>query len=324
MRAALVSFALVAVVLSGCASKAPEAAPPAADFKPLDLQATSTTGVIRGVVVDSAIRPVVGAAVTLRDSTPKTATTQGDGAFGFDGLQPGTYFLSIHKGGFLDVQQSADVVAGVADPAVVKVQLVPDASFVAPYAETYILDGFIECGVTTAVVAYAACSQPNGCQPGFGVCAVNETVTNDNFNQFIPLFAVPQHIQHEVVWDATQSTGNMFSLAMRTAKADEFNGGGYHADIGGDIIGGSPLVGIVNATMIDDEDIGEDGLGLAPAVFAGGMEGTQVCQLPVGCTFATGATVEQKFSLFTNIFYGYQPPEGWLFAVEGSVPPPPL
>lgn len=204
-----------------------------------------------------------------------------------------------------------------------------DASFVAPYAQVFVLDGFIECGVTTSVVAFAACSAPNGCQPGFGVCAVNMTVTNDNFNLFVPVTGVPTYIQHEVVWEATQSTGNMFNLAMRTAYAEQFYGGDYEADVGGDVIGTSPLVGILNATVIEEAEIGLEGLGLAPAVFAGGMEGTAPC-VPDGvpqfggfCGFANGATFEQRFTMYTHVFYGYAPPEGWQFSVAGDAPPPP-
>src|SRR5688500_16195818 len=126
----LAAAALLAVsLLAGCSS--PSGGSPSEDgptFDDLGLQATSSTGVIRGVVVDDAIRPIAGAKVTLLGEAPKDAVTTDQGTFGFDGLPAATYFLKVHKVGFADAQQSADVVAGVADPPIVKVQLLADAT----------------------------------------------------------------------------------------------------------------------------------------------------------------------------------------------------
>jgi hypothetical protein len=335
MRVLLVTLMMCALALAGCASGGGKDKTDGEDpTAGLGLEATETTGIIRGVVVDARIVPLPGAVVTIA-TIARNATSNEDGGFGFDGLEPGTYFLNVAKAGFKDVQQSVDVVAGKDDPPIVRVLLEVDQTYVSPYYEAYTLDGFIQCGMTTSVVAYAACSQPNGCNPGFGVCATNDTYTQDHFNQFIAVANVPTWIQHEVVWDATQSTGNMLNLAMRTGTIDQWNDGGYGADIGGDIIGTSPLVGIINTTYIqqladrdDPIEIGVNGTGLAPAVFTGGMEGTQVCfpdtpaTNPI-CSFATGAAVNQKFTMYTHIFYGYAPPEGWHFSESGTVPLPP-
>ncbi|MEK6976206.1 MAG: carboxypeptidase-like regulatory domain-containing protein [Candidatus Thermoplasmatota archaeon] len=314
---------VTSLVLAGCASSGGGGKggddDPTAD---LGLQATDTTGILRGVVVDERIVPIAGVAVKLL-SLDRNTTTNDGGAFGFDGLAPGTYFVVANKAGFKPVQQGIDVVAGKDDPPVVRIQLLVDDSFVKPYFDTFVLNGYIQCGVTSSAIAVAVCSIPNGCNPGFGVCATNETYTQDIFNQFIPISGVPMHIQHEVIWDATQSTGDMLSLAMRTATAEEYNAGGYGADIGGDVIGTSPLLGVINATMIKQAGIGVNGTGLAPAVFTGGMEGTQVCIPDFGCLFANGAAINQKFDLYTHVFYGYAPPEGWRFSDSSVVPQPP-
>ena len=119
------------------------------------------------------------------------------------------------------------------------------------------------------------------------------------------------------------ATGNQLNLAMRTATAEQYGQGGYGADIGGDIIGESPLVGVIDQAMIDENGIGKNGTGLAPAVFTGGTAGTEACVPGGGCTFATGATVNQQFSLYTHVFYGYMPPEGWRFSESSTVPAPP-
>jgi hypothetical protein len=133
---------------------------------------------------------------------------------------------------------------------------------------------------------------------------------------------VPSFIQHELVWEATQTTGNMFNLAARTSTYEQNAGGSYKSDIKG-AAGVSPVIIPINGTEIEDEEVGVNGTGLAPAIFAGGMEGTAPCVPGFGCLFASGATVEQSFRLYTTIFYGYTPPEGWTFVETGSVPNPP-
>src|SRR5687767_9017090 len=91
----LVALLMAATLLSGCTGgggKPAQTTGPAADFEDLDLKATETTGLIRGLVVDEAIRPVAGADVgtTLPDGSARNTTSAADGAFGFDGLPPGT------------------------------------------------------------------------------------------------------------------------------------------------------------------------------------------------------------------------------------------
>jgi hypothetical protein len=42
------------------------------------------------------------------------------------------------------------------------------------------------------------------------------------------------------------------------------------------------------------------------------------------CTkYGVGATLEQKFSHYTHVFYGYTPTPGWRFTSGDPVPPPP-
>lgn len=323
MRTVAAFLAVCAFVLAGCSDGAAEPEAVEEAFEDIELNVTATTGVIRGVVVDEAIRPVAGALVTLNlpGKGPVTDESRDTGAFAFDDLEPGSYFLSAAKGGFLPSQQTAEVVAGVAEPPIVKILLAVDGSYVAPFVQSLVFEGFIECGVTTPVIAGAICGIPNGATCGFPfppeACLGN--VTNDNFSQFIPMDQVPTFIQHELVWEATQSTGNMFNLAGRWAKES-----GDWGEIKG-FIGVSPIVLALNSTEIDDEEIGVNGTGLAPAIFSGGMEGTEPpCDPVLGiCAFSTGATIEQSFRLYTNIFYGYAPPEGWRFIDSGTVPEPP-
>lgn len=332
MRArVLVAILLAVVPLAGCAGGGSDDPVDDDPTTGLDLEATETTGIIRGVVVDVTVTPLAGVNVSIPAKGMATQTND-NGAFGFADLEPGTYFLTISKAGYTTQQKDVEVVAGVDDPPLARVQLAPDTSFLAPYFETFVLEGYIQCGLTTSAVAIAVCSVPNEC---LGLCA-GTNFTEDKFAQFIPLAANPLHIQHELIWDSTQSTGNMMNLAMRSSTEEQHRDGSYGADIGPNVIGTSPLVGILNRTYIgelaSDEDpivLGADGVGLAPAVFTGGMEGTAPCvpeESPAFggfCAFANGVTIQQRFTLYTHVFYGYEPPVDWRFSTDSTVPQPP-
>jgi hypothetical protein len=329
-RSVAIGLLLLATLFAGCSdepSTAGTAEPEPEAFK--EVQVTSTTGAIRGIVVTQAIVPLQNVTVSLTDG--RNQTTDAEGAFVFNDLEPGDYFVSASKLGYVSQQAAATVVAGDPSPPITKIILQADPAARAPYYEQFVLQGYIQCGTTTSVVAVAVCSIPNGC---LGLCG-DTAFTEDVFGMFVPVLEVPMHIQHEVIWDATQNTGDMLSLAMRTATQEQYDGGSYDRDIGGDVIGTSPLLGIINQTMILDErnEIGVNGTGLAPAVFSGGMEGTNPPCVPVPetpatnpgnlCGFATGAAINQKFEMYTHVFYGYTPPEGWRFSDASSVPEPP-
>src|SRR5687768_3515881 len=111
LTAVLFSCLLAGAVLAGCSggSDPPAAEPEDAAFEQLALQATATTGVLRGVVVDEAIRPVSGATVTLSGTGTGTTTTNAEGLFGFASLAPGPYFVQVEKPGFTSAQSSTEV-----------------------------------------------------------------------------------------------------------------------------------------------------------------------------------------------------------------------
>ena len=122
--------ALVAVAfLAGCASPGTQSeatSAPEPDFGELGLEATSSTGILRGAVVDDALRPIEGATVVLTGEVARRTVTTEVGTFGFEGLPPGTYFVTASKAGYFDAQEDADVVAGVPEPPVVKLQMTAD------------------------------------------------------------------------------------------------------------------------------------------------------------------------------------------------------
>jgi hypothetical protein len=70
--------------------------------------AQQTRGTLRGVIKDELGATIVGATVTLTDANgvEKTTTTNGEGAYVFNGLAPGKYFVRANATGFADSDES--------------------------------------------------------------------------------------------------------------------------------------------------------------------------------------------------------------------------
>lgn len=281
------------------------------------------TGAIRCVVVDAAVRPIAGAKVSTTVAGRGTVETMtgANGGCALTGLPAGTYFLTASKQGYFSAQTSVDVRAGVSPP-VTKVQLMTDLA-TTPYYATSTFSGYIECSVTTPVYARAVCAAPNQAAPN---------TTNDRFVAFHPLDRRPTWIQHEMVWDSTQQAGSAFQLVSSYATSEEHQAGQIQGDLNS-TVGTSPLILIPSAGDIARTRVGENGTGLVPRVFAGGADQTvnAVCDptnskfLGFGtqnCLFGTGATLEQSFTIYTHVFYGYAPPQDWTFGNDGDPPMP--
>src|SRR5688572_23599688 len=90
-----------------------------------DVKPTDTKGVLLGVVVDEAIRPVEGVnvALNLPDGTPATKTSDTEGRFAFGDLDPGIYLLEFSHGQYATLATSVEVKAGEEDPSVHRFQL---------------------------------------------------------------------------------------------------------------------------------------------------------------------------------------------------------
>jgi Carboxypeptidase regulatory-like domain len=291
-----IAWALMATLLAGCSSNAPEtaAAEPVADFEELDLAATATTGVIRGIVVDEAIRPIVGAHLVLQTETgPRETTSTADGAFGYDELEGGTYFIQATKPGYTAVQSSAEVVVGVEEPPIVKVLMVADPA-TTPYVTTIVWNGFIECSFRVAVPSVTS----------LGVNACNG-VGNQDVNFPIDVIGTPDLIQGELVWEDTQTLGSGLSFVVGPKSCDDVKWD--RAD------GPSTLVILLNKTDLEDEeDFADDG-GLCYRAFSYVAEESQG---------TTGLVLSQRFDAYYHLFYNFLPPEGWKFSVDGEPKPP--
>ncbi|HUR25482.1 MAG TPA: carboxypeptidase-like regulatory domain-containing protein [Candidatus Thermoplasmatota archaeon] len=304
MRGSLALGILGMLLLAGCSGGGSDDGPKE-DFKDLELQASDTKGLIRGVVVDDAIRPIANARVDLRGATTASTTSSEEGLFGFDQLDPGTYFLQVSRLGYRTTQVSAEVVAGVAEPPVTRVLLATDLGFVPPYYEQYIFEGFMECS-------------SGGAAPGVGYAYLNacssspEAFPNDKTEWQQVLGGYPEWVQSEMIWESTQSVSQSLSLNFHYPDSGEQDG---EKDLS--VEGESPLTNTMdNATAkeyIEGVDFEEGGnLTLRIRVFTRATGGT-----------GPAVTFQQRFTVYTTVFYGYLPPTGWTLRETGEVPPPP-
>src|SRR5690242_6986744 len=111
----LVAALLGVACLGGCSDGASGSA-----------EVASSVGLLRGVVVDEAIRPLGNASVTAAGTTATVnATTTDDGLFAFEGLEPGVYVVTVTKQFYSSQQTTADVRLGEEGP-LVKFTLQPE------------------------------------------------------------------------------------------------------------------------------------------------------------------------------------------------------
>lgn len=309
----LVALLFVATALAGC-SDAPAASAPEDTFGDLGGKATETTGLIRGVVVDPAIFPIEGATITLVGSETDT-TTNADGAFVIDGLEPGFHTVRASKLGFVPVQQQVEVVAGVDRPPAVKIQMPRDTEAI-PYFVPWVWQGYMVCSTSAVQV----CGAPNTvvqtfCQGGVDpFCILPQDITGDDFMEHFDVDKPPTWAQAEIAWRSTQALGDTLTVFMEAFQLDGLAFEGL-----GSATGTSPVVVSAGPERINGTSLGQDGSqfgGLIPLqlrVFAGASE---------TAGGAVGAVVEQGWESFVHIFYGYSPPEGWRFTEDPDVPRP--
>lgn len=305
MRSAFLVGLLVLVLLAGCAGKSGAGAPE-------EGLAANSPGVLEGLVVDDAIRPLAGARVVL-DGT-QNLTTGPEGLFRFEGVAIGAHVVRAALAGYADaVAQVTVTTAG--DQPLVKLQLLTDTSGVA-FAEVQKIDGYVECGTRTGSSRFAACGTGN--VASFIVCAqaavCQGNVSSDRYIVIKWFDRTPTFLTIEVAWTPTQDLGQNLDVWLGSATKEQLQFYPETPSVWNRTAGASPLYGTMNSTMLADSGIGDDSWFLAQ-VFAGdaGQSG------PVGL----GVVAQQRFEMFFTSFFGYEPPAEWRFVVAGSPPPPP-
>lgn len=284
MRQEWGSVALVGllVALAGCADGA--SAPPANVVPDSieDVKVTATTGALRGIVVDETITPIPGVSVALA-GVKEIKLTANDGGFAFSGLQPGDYFVTATKPGFKAIQSAGTVVAGDANPPLMRIIMAVDNA-TTPLVELQNWKAFLQCGAWALVVT----TNP---------CAVADSDNVHNF--FFGAGQIPDHAQAEAVWEGTQPLGNMLQMGFYDPSSLASNWKTVN--------GPSPLM--VNASMEEiDDALGEDADHTTLRLFPGSTPGTPPTPTVV---------VNQAYDVYMLYFYNFVPREGYRFAVDG-------
>lgn len=303
------AVALVALALAGCFGGGDGA----------DGPQLPTRGVLHGVVVDAAIRPLADANVTiaLPDGSLLSDATDLDGRWSFVDLEPGAYNVEARLAGYFAQRTQANVTAGVPDPQGVRIVLEVNRTVVAAIEE-YAFDGYLQCSVT-AITVRQACDADEALRPFCGELPCGN-VSDDRFLAVHQLQTPGMAwIQSELNWDPSSDLAQ--NLRAVPGARDPMSGA--IQDFEG-VDGSAPLVVTLSGEVASALGIG-DGKDYAVRVFSSFNEGTAPPCLPapLGCPWGVGVAYQQQFSMVTHVFYGMTPPEGWLFSRDGLPPLPP-
>lgn len=281
------------LALAGCsdepaAEETPQLQEAVQAAQQVEVQATAKTGVIRGVVVDDALRPLAGALVSVT-GVEQNKTTNDLGVFAFQDLEPGTYFLTASMVDYTTVQQSVEVVAGVDNPEAIKILLaaIPRAT---PFIEALNAMIFISGSGWVELPGVGGTGITVG---GAGV------LSSGNWNFEVEIQPNGTVAQTELNWDPTSPLGENGRAA----------GGTYDGNTGIDtaiVTGAAPLAIRANAT--EGEDTADN---VYYSFYAWASAGT-----PVGFAF------NQQVDVFVHVFHNFLPNDGWLFSRDGEHPIP--
>ncbi|HJQ93446.1 MAG TPA: carboxypeptidase-like regulatory domain-containing protein [Candidatus Thermoplasmatota archaeon] len=313
MRPLLAVPLVLVVALAGCATGEGEAPQGEADdFADKGVKASATTGVLLGVVVDEAIRPVQDATVTINGVAEATETTDELGRFAFGSLQPGTYLVKVTAPQFASSQSTAEVIAGEEDPPVVRVQLA--RLFTQdPYAEIIKFDGYIACAYAYGVSSTCVNDYTRliGFAPGCeGGCLRDHNVsqTGGNIREFRTNIGPGwQTLVMEMHWEPSTGPPSKGTLGMTVSYFTRTSTGHWYATCDGP----SPVRCQI--------DVGEEGPGQSeePALIP--PEGLQ----DLFVLFSAGdedVAINQKFQFFQTNFYYAIPPADWSFVNGDPMP----
>lgn len=308
MKTLVACLLLTAFALAGCAGgqtpdeqKADELVEGAPE-----IEVTETTGGIRGVVVDDAIRPIKGATVEVV-GTDKKVTTDDTGLFVFSGLAAGTYFVKASHPLYDVQQQTTEVEAGVVDPEPVKI-LLARVIFAEPYAQSLKYDGFIVCSGNYVVVLSEECGEGVGsprqtCDVGLPPPCVDnpvfpgERVGGQGNNNVQFDFTVGMGIRTvviEQVWEPTSEAGKAFYSPISTGwSCDPVCGGNGITFLEGE----SPLYTTLDNATLEENDVIPDNTTISIFTWASRE--------------FTGVVLNQAYQIFVTNFYYLPAPEGW-------------
>jgi hypothetical protein len=295
---------LIAAMMAGCAQ---ETAEPSDEFGLDDqLEATETTGIIRGVIVDKAITPVAGVQVALDCAEPTTVTDE-NGLFGFSDVEPGSHMLCVTILGYGDLQSSAYVEAGVQNPPILRIMIEADPS-TAPFIEALTFKGHLTCG---AAVVYTSVG-----------CTTNPTVAGelgDTSVWSVDFETIPTHAQGELVWENTQiASGNFIWQIVQSEYP-----GTPQPNIGYMETTPSPALTYLDQEVVTENEEWMLTKGIDYRFFGGPHE---LCPQHTGDSsvnrFGCGLTIDQGAEAYIHHFYNMDMTPGWRFTSDGDHPLP--
>lgn len=306
---------LLVAMMAGCADAPTEAEEAADPFEDAPVEVTAETGAIRGVVFNDAIVPVDGATVILGSGDAARTTLSDDqGRFSFSKVEPGTHFLSISKPGHDEVQVAASVVAGIAEPPVVKVQIA--RLFAAdPYMSQTSYQGHIQCSQAGIVYSSAPCITdwtslvtgtvvPPGCQTS-GCAPALRTIQSENRGFHEDVATGWQTLIWDMSWEpSAQGTSQNMGIVASQPELERCSCHNYMSYTSANPLRAQIDVGVdhPDSNSVDPELIPEEGHEQLYFFISIRRE-----------SVAPAVALEQDFQLFFSQFYYAPAPEGWSF-----------
>lgn len=268
-----------------------------------------TTGVLRGVVVDTAIRPLADAIVSIRQngSVVIEVATDPDGNFGVPNLDAGDYAVNVSKPGFLPSEVPGTVVGGENLPDLIQILLEPapvDAAFVMPF----VWSGQVGCGTTLqnwcAAVKFVT-----------GIEVAEDESFRFLFDEFMAVQRTPDFLQVEVVWEPNNDLSRWAYGAFWASTWEEWEECLCTPNILGVTTGETYILTQVNRTIMEEYDVGfSTGVGVG---FSAG-EGIGAYQDLLAHPDRLTVMVNQPFEAFMHAFYGCIPDPDWRFTTHGE------
>ena len=299
-------LAVLVLVLAGCTSGGGDDPLAGAGDDAPQVDATDTTGGIRGVVVDERIVPVQGASITINPGNKSISTDQ-NGLFAVSGLEPGEYFVKATHPLYNEVQQAATVVAGDAEPKPLKLQLTR-VILANPYKETFVFDGFIACSQDFSGSLFS-----EECGEGVGVPGVGRVGGQSNNNvqyDFYPSVDNPKSILVELAWEPTvgaATTGALWTIVATDFVCDPTCSGTEVMNYGGNKYEGDDFGNCAtNPSYIRQDDYVQT-LNLTAST----MISTFTWACGKGGSIPYDIEVNQQFKEFVTLSYYLPLPAGW-------------
>lgn len=294
-RLALLTAALfLLTALSGCITSddAPQLDEAEEDTAP-EAKATASLGSLEGQVVSKDLLQLEGAQVTLikAEQTIKEATTDEDGNYVMNKLEPGDYFVRIGAETYKTATKPVTITANEVAEVNIVLPALSDAEQGVPTVETRTMKGFYSCGFATVVVAWATCS-----------------TLGDPNNKFLfehELYPGAQEVVVGMTWDPVGGvSGTEFSINMEKEGCGVTCGDNqtYY-----ELAGPPDLVFSVDDEYLDSltDPAFDEALKLRS------IEDNMTFQFRVFPAYTEANVVyQQPFSIYIEVYYFQDAPEG--------------